>query len=285
MEKITKLSGILAPLLEIPEPPKQLYIEGTLPPPNTVLLAVVGSRKYSSYGREACEELIAGLAGSPISIVSGLAIGMDTIAHKAALGAGLHTIAFPGSGLDRKVLHPRSNIHLAGQIVKSGGALVSEYEPTFPAAVYTFPRRNSIMAGLVKAVLVIEAGEKSGTRITARLATEYNREVLAVPGSIFSQQSEGTNSLIKLGATPITESNDILAALGLKTNESGQRELDLVALSPLERKIVELLQVEPISRDELIRMLACAVSDANIALAALELKGVIIEYMSEVRLA
>ena len=181
MEKITKLSGILAPLLEIPEPPKQLYIEGTLPPPNTVLLAVVGSRKYSSYGREACEELIAGLAGSPISIVSGLAIGMDTIAHKAALGAGLHTIAFPGSGLDRKVLHPRSNIHLAGQIVKSGGALVSEYEPTFPAAVYTFPRRNRIMAGLVKAVLVIEAGEKSGTRITARLATEYNREVLAVP--------------------------------------------------------------------------------------------------------
>ena len=286
MQKITKLTGVLSPLLEIPEPPEQLYIEGSLPTPDKVLMAVVGSRRYSSYGREACEKLISGLAGSPISIVSGLAIGMDTIAHKAALSAGLHTSAFPGSGLDRKVLHPRSNIPLAEQIVKSGGALISEYDPKFPAAIYTFPRRNRIMAGLVKAVLVIEAGEKSGTRITARLATEYNRDVLAVPGSIFSPQSGGTNSLIKLGATPITESNDILRALGLDTSESGhQRELDFSALSPSERKVVELLQIEGLPRDELIRALACAVSDANIVLATLELKGVIMESMSEIRLA
>src|SRR3989338_1034647 len=122
-ERHTKLSGIFAPLLEIPEPPKQLYVEGTLPPLSTVLLAVVGSRKYSSYGKEACEKLISGLAGSPISIVSGLALGMDTIAHKSALAAGLHTIALPGSGLDRKFIHPRSNAPLADQIVRSGGAL------------------------------------------------------------------------------------------------------------------------------------------------------------------
>src|SRR3989338_2253085 len=127
-ERHTKLTGILAPLLEIPEPPKQLYIEGTIPPIGTTLLAVVGSRKYSSYGREACEKLIAGLAGSPISVVSGLAIGMDTIAHKSALTAGLHTVALPGSGLDRKIIHPHSNATLADQIVKSGGALISEYD-------------------------------------------------------------------------------------------------------------------------------------------------------------
>ena len=284
-ERHTKLTGILAPLLEIPEPPKQLYIEGQLPPLGTALLAVVGSRKFSSYGREACEKLIGGLSGSPISIVSGLALGMDSIAHKTALAAGLHTIAFPGSGLDSKFIHPRSNAPLADLIVKNGGALISEYDPTYPAAIYTFPRRNRIMAGFVKAVLVIEAGEKSGTRITARLATEYNRDVLAVPGSIFSTQSGGTNSLIKLGATPITCSNDILSALGLEPREDGQRTLDFGTLSPLERKVVELLQVEGLPRDELIRALDCQVSDANIALAALELKGIIMESLSEVHLA
>jgi DNA processing protein len=285
VELVKKLSGVLSPLQEIPEPPKQLYVEGHLPGVGTIFLAVVGSRRYSSYGKEACERLIGGLAGSPISIVSGLALGMDTIAHKAALAADLHTIAFPGSGLDREVLHPRSNAPLADQIVKSGGALVSEYDPLFPAAVYTFPRRNRIMAGLSKAVLVIEAAERSGTRITARLATEYNRDVLAVPGSIFSAQSEGTNSLIKLGATPVTNSNDILVALGLEAKEGAQRELDFSSLSPLERKVVELLSLEPQERDTLIRTLNCQVSDANIALASLELKGLIIESMSQFRLA
>ncbi|HEY4518084.1 MAG TPA: DNA-processing protein DprA [Candidatus Paceibacterota bacterium] len=284
MERITKLGGLFAPLNEIPEPPEQLYIEGSLPPSGHTLLAVVGSRKFSSYGKDVCAQLIEGLAGRPISIVSGLAIGMDTLAHKAALSAGLHTIGMPGSGLARKVLHPHSNRILADEIVKRGGCLISEYDPEYPAGVYTFPRRNRIMAGLVKAVLVIEAGEKSGTRITARLATEYNRDVLAVPGSIFSPQSMGANQLIRLGAAPITCSSDILTALDFQVDESGQRELDLTDLTDCQRQIVEMLSIEPLPRDEIILALELGASEVNTALAALEIKGVITETLGEVRL-
>src|SRR3989344_749060 len=278
------LTGALSPLTEIPEPPTQLYIEGTLPTPETVLLAVVGSRKYSSYGRDACEKLISGLSGQNISIVSGLAVGMDTIAHKAALEAGLQTIAFPGSGLDRSVLHPHSNRALADEIVKKGGCLISEYDPTYPAGMHTFPRSNRLMAGLCKAVLVIEAGMQSGTRITARLATEYNRDVLAVPGSIFSPNSQGTNELIRLGATPVTASSDILTALGFQVDESGQKELDLESLTNHERMIVELLKTEPLPRDEVIRLAELEISLANTALATLEIKGIITESLGELRL-
>lgn len=287
MEKITKLTGILSPLNEIPEPPKQLYLEGALPPEGTTLLAVVGSRKFSSYGKEACNELIAGLAGKPISIVSGLAIGMDTLAHKAALSAGLHTLAMPGSGLSRSVLHPPSNCNLADEILRRGGCLLSEYDPEMPAGTFTFPRRNRLMAGLAKAVLVVEAGEKSGTRITARLATEYNREVLAVPGSIFSPQSAGANQLLRLGATPITDSNEILVALGFPSSalaSGGQASFDFADLTDTQQKIVELLSVEPLPRDEIIQELEVSTSEANTALAALEIKGVITEAMGEVRL-
>ncbi|MEK7536009.1 MAG: DNA-processing protein DprA [Patescibacteria group bacterium] len=282
--KITQLIGMLAPLNEIPEPPEQLYIEGTLPDEGVTLLAVVGSRRYSTYGRDVCEKLIEGLAGQNISIISGLAVGMDTIAHRAALDANLHTISFPGSGLDRKVLHPHSNRALADEIVKKGGCLISEYDPTYPAGVHTFPRRNRLMAGLAKAVLVIEAGDRSGTLITSRLATEYNRDVLAVPGSIFSPNSNGTNMLIRLGATPITSSADILTALGFQVDESSQKELNLTDLTDNERLIVELLKTEPLPRDEVIRLTELEVSTANTALATLEIKGITTESMGELRL-
>ena len=234
-----------------------------------------------------CEDLIAGLAGYPIAIVSGLAIGIDTIAHKAALKAKLSTIAFPGSGLDRSVLHPSSNKKLADEIIYAGGALVAEYEPLMPAGIHTFPKRNRLMAALSKASLIIEAGEKSGTLITARLALDYNREVLAVPGSIFNPGSKGTNSLIRLGATPITCSKDILEALGFNTptdEESKQASL-FSNLSENEQKIVELLQVEPLPRDELIMLSSLSAALANSNLAVLEIKGLIKETMGEVRLA
>ena len=190
----------------------------------------------------------------------------------------------PGSGLSRKVLHPHSNRVLADEIVKRGGCLISEYDPEYPAGVYTFPQRNRLMAGLVKAVLVIEAGEKSGTRITARLATEYNRDVLVVPGSIFSPQSAGANQLLRLGATPITSSSDILTALGFQVDESGQRELDLTDLTDCQRQIVEMLSIEPLPRDEILQALETSVAEGNSALAALEIKGVITETLGEVRL-
>lgn len=274
------------PLLrEIPDAPEELWLEGVLPKwDKTRVLAVVGSRKYSQYGKDACEKIISGLAGYSIIIVSGLAIGIDTIVHKAALKAGLITIAVPGSGLDRSVLHPRSNARLADEIVESGGALISEQPPTAPAGLHTFPRRNRIMAGLSHAVLIAEAGEQSGTLITARLALDYNREVMAVPGSIFSPNSFGTNYLIKQGAVPVTESGDILKIFGLEEKENGQGKL-FENLSPQEKKIVEILFIEALSRDELIKELEMSVSEANTLLSAMEIKGIIAERMGEVRLA
>src|SRR3989344_8878721 len=167
-----------AQLLEIPQPPKRLWVRGKLPGAGTKLLAVVGSRAMTQYGQAACEKLITGLAGYPISIVSGLALGVDTCAHKAALSAGLHTLAFPGSGLDDDVLYPRSNRDFVKEILEKGGGMLSEYAPTTHSHVRYFPERNRLMVGISDAVLVIEAGAKSGTLITARLASEYNRELL-----------------------------------------------------------------------------------------------------------
>src|SRR3989344_5631738 len=170
-------------LLEIPQPPETLYVRGTLPDPTQFYyLAVVGSRKFTNYGREAVERIIGGLAGYPICIVSGLAMGIDAIAHRVALDAGLPTVAIPGSGLDSSVIYPRSNLALAREIIENGGALLSEFAPDLRAAPWTFPQRNRIMAGISQSTLVIEAEEKSGTLITARLAFDYNRNVFAVPG-------------------------------------------------------------------------------------------------------
>lgn len=272
------------PLLEIPEPPAQLYLEGAWPDPNFILLTVVGSRRFSTYGRDACEKIIRELAGYPVAIVSGLALGIDTIAHESALAAHLPTLAFPGSGLDQSVLHPHSNRRLADEIVAAGGALVSEFEPTYPAGLHTFPRRNRLMAGVSRATLVIEAGEKSGTLITARLALDYNRDVYAVPGSIFSPNSFGTNNLIRQGAATITSGFDILQALGLASDLPAQSQLPLTDLSPLEKQIVDLLTVEALPRDLLISQLNLSTSEVNTTLAVMEIKGLIKETMGEIRL-
>ncbi|MBX2866739.1 DNA-processing protein DprA [Candidatus Kaiserbacteria bacterium] len=205
-------------LCEIPDPPEQLYVRGKLPPSDTTYLAVVGSRKYTEYGRRVVETLIQDLRGHNICIVSGLALGIDALAHEAALQNNLHTIAVPGSGLDDSVLYPKTNRRLAERILESGGALLSEFEPTFKATRWSFPRRNRIMAGLSHAVLIIEAEEKSGTLITARMAADYNRDVLVVPGDIFSKNSHGTHQFLKLGATPVTCADDILDALSFDRN-------------------------------------------------------------------
>ncbi len=274
-------------LAEIPKPPTELYCEGTLPDfAEYKLLTVVGSRKFSRYGRDVCEALISGLKGYNVVIVSGLALGIDAISHQAALDAGLLTIAVPGSGLSREVLHPRTNHKLADEIVKSGGALLSEYEPLMPAGLHTFPERNRIMVGMSHAVLLIEAAERSGTLITARLTTEYNRELLAVPHDITRVTAQGVNQFLKLGATLVTESADILQALGIDPEVSSeQRQIAFENLSKDEQKVVELLSSDPLSRDELIRKLGLDISKANILLSAMELKDLIKEEMGEVRLA
>ena len=278
MWKLEKLdpSEFPSQLLEIPEPPKELWFSGTLPPSETVLLTVVGSRKYTSYGKEACEEIISGLRGYDIAVVSGLALGIDTIAHEAAMAAGLPTIAVPGSGLDPSVIYPRSNLQLAGRILDAGGALLSEFAPDFRATDWSFPQRNRIMAGLAKATLLIEAGERSGTLITARLAADYNREVLVVPGSIFSPASRGTHQFLKLGATPVTSSEDVLRTLGFTPEETPAQEVDLSTLSEAERAVMEFL-TEPQNRDHIIEALEISASDANILLMKMEIAGLIVE--------
>jgi DNA processing protein len=263
-------------LLEIPQPPKELWLRGMLPPPDTALLTVVGARKYSSYGKDVCEQLIAGLRGAPVAIISGLALGIDAIAHEAALRAELPTIAVPGSGLDHSVLYPRSNVGLAERIVEHGGALLSEFAPDFRATQWSFPQRNRIMAGLAKATLIIEAEQKSGTLITARMATDYNRDVFTVPGSIFSPNSAGPNMLLKLGATPITSSADILEALGLNTETAIQESIDFSSLSPEEARVMELL-ITPLPREALITRLQCSASEANILFMKMEIAGLIRE--------
>ena len=286
MSTIKRLSpGQFPPQLrEIPDVPKELFLEGKLPDSSFIYLTIVGSRKYSSYGREACEKIISELAGYPVAISSGLAFGIDTIAHQAALQAGLPTVAIPGSGLGRDVLHPSSNRKLADEIVEAGGALLSEFPPDYPAGLHTFPRRNRIMAGLAKGVLIVEAGDKSGTLITAKLATDYNRDVYAIPGSIFSSGSLGTNNLIKLGATPVCSGRDLLIGLGFDLpDEYGQQKLNLESLTKSEQKVYEILKIEPLPRDELIRTLNLPISEANVLLATMEIKGLIKEMMGEIR--
>lgn len=272
-------------LHEIPDPPKKLFLAGSLPRTKNKILTVVGSRKYSPYGKEVCEFLIEGLTGHPITIVSGLALGTDSIAHRSALKNNIQTIAVPGSGLSPKVLYPRSNFSLAHEILENGGGLLSEFESDFKVnGRWSFPQRNRIMAGMSHAVLVIEAEEKSGTLITSRLATEYNRDVLTVPGSIFASQSSGPHMLIRLGATPVTRPNDILEALNIEVKEKTAKEIDPTNLTEDEQKIIEVLKQGLLEKDLLIKNSQLETSRAQIALMSLEIKGLIKEITGEISL-
>jgi DNA processing protein len=222
------------------------------------------------------------LRGYPIVIVSGLAVGIDALSHEAALDAGLLAMAFPGSGISEEAFFPPTSLKLAEKIILSGGCLLSEFEPNFKAAYYTFPMRNRLVAGISKAALIIEAQEKSGTLITARMALDYNKEVLAVPGPINSDFSKGTNKLIRQGATPITSSDDILEVLGFKVDkESKQRSLFEDA-SPQEKAVLNIL-TEPLERDELIRKMKLPTGAANTVLSVMEIKGLIKEELGEIR--
>lgn len=268
------------PLLrEMTDPPLFLYMRGSLPSFNSKFLTVVGARRYSEYGKNVCRSLISSLAGTDTVIISGLALGIDAIAHRAALDCGLKSIAIPGSGLRNKILYPRTNFPLAIEIINKGGALLSEFEPEFRASLWSFAKRNRIMAGISHATLIIEAEKKSGTLITSRFATEYNREVYAVPGSIFSKNSEGPHMLISLGATPITSGDDLKQALGIKENP-------VVLLktyedcSQDEMSILNLLD-SPLSKDILLHKSRFSIHTLNMLITTLELKGYIKESYGE----
>lgn len=198
-------------LNELPERdiPEMLYAIGEPPFSKSPLVAIVGTRRPTPSGIKIAEALTETLVRMGVVTVSGLALGIDGVVHRQTIVSGGKTIAVVGSGLDMSVLYPKRHHELARKIVETGGALISEYEPTTAPAPWTFPKRNRIIAGIAHATIVVEAAEKSGARITARLATEYNRDVAAVPGNIFSDLSKGTNQLIKSGAFPITHPDDL----------------------------------------------------------------------------
>ncbi len=276
---ITKIKTRTAsPLLsEIPDAPQDIYVRGNLPPVGNACLAVVGSRNYTNYGKQAVEYLIGGLRGYPISIISGLAIGMDTLAHETALATGLHTLVVPGSGIDDSVIYPRRNRGLAQKILECGGGLLSEYEPNFKATIWSFPRRNRIMAGLAHAVLLVEASEKSGTLITARLTAEYNRDLLVVPGNIFSDNSRGVHQFLKLGATPVTSPQDIIDALHLTRDEDASVAISQELSGTSEEILVLQVLSEPKDNDTIIRSLPFPQEETLTLLMRMELDGKIKE--------
>jgi DNA processing protein len=266
----------------LPKQPKQLFIRGTFPTDkHLVFLTVVGARDCSTYGKEACEMLIKGLRGYPVVIISGLALGIDTIAHEAAIDAGLTTIAFPGSGLDDTVIYPRANRKLAEKILNANGCLLSEFQNNQKTNDWLFPARNRLLAGISKATLIIEATHKSGSRITTKFATEYNRDVLAVPGSIFSRNSEAPNELIRMGATPITNPEELLESLGFQV--TNQPPLDLFTQASPDEQIILKLLGSPMQRGDLIRASGLTVSQASILLSQMELRGIIKDMGGELR--
>lgn len=258
-------------LREIPEPPPSLWLRGELAPKGHKTLAVVGSRALSSYGREAITHFISGLKGYPISIVSGIALGADAAAHQAALAYGLHTVAVLGSGLDDSVLSPKTNLGIAHDILAAGGGLLSEHPPLYVPRPYDFPSRNRIVVGMADAVLIIEAGERSGTLITARLAAEYNRELLCVPHRIGDPHGFGSHLFLRLGATLATHPLHLLEALQIPPifTESTQTLL----LEGNEKTVYDLLSA-PTRRDKLVKASGLTVDDTLTALVTLELKGV-----------
>jgi DNA processing protein len=259
-------------LKELPDPPGLLYIKGKIIPEDEIALAVVGSRRYSSYGKQATEKIVYPLAKNKLTIVSGLALGIDSIAHEVALQAKGRTVGVLGCGLDQ--IYPVSNIRLADKIIASGGAIISEFPLGMPALRYNFPIRNRIIAGLTLGTLVIECAEGSGSLLTASAALEYNREVFAVPGEIFSPTSEGTNRLIKMGAKMVTTHSDILEELLLEEKVKENQAREVMADTAEEKILLELLR-EPVSIDFLVIKSKLTAAAVNACLLQMEMKGLV----------
>jgi DNA processing protein len=260
-------------LSEIYDPPPIFYYRGELD--NYFNIAIVGSRKHTSYGKNVTEEIARGLAQNNVAVVSGLALGIDAIAHSTAIEAGGKTIAVLGAGLDRQSIYPSSHRYLADKIEASGGAVISEFPLGAPALRHHFPQRNRIISGLSRGVLVIEAGENSGSLITAKCALEQNREVFAVPGSIYSNVSSGTNKLIKDGAISVTSVNDIIEALDLKQAITHLENKKIIPASREEEVILAHLSREPRHVNELIRLSTLDTRTINSTLIIMEMKGMV----------
>ena len=257
-------------LRNIYDPPPVIYVKGELLPEDDWAVAVVGTRHASVYGKEAARQLAADLAQNGVTVVSGLAAGIDAVAHQAALDAGGRTLAVLGSGVD--VIYPEQNRRLAEQLVDHG-ALLSEYPLGTRPERSNFPPRNRLISGLSLGTVVVEAGARSGALITSDFAAEQGREVFAVPGSIFQRSCEGTNRLIQDGAKAVLVVNDVLEELNLSQITQQAEVRATVPTTPVERAVLDLLSAEPTHVDELGRAADLPAPTVSSTLALLELKG------------
>jgi DNA processing protein len=270
---LTQQDGDYPQLLQhIADPPPVLYLRGELCPEDDPSVAIVGTRRPTVYGRQAAELFARGLAQHGVTVVSGLARGVDTYAHQAALEGGGRTIAVLGSGLD--IIYPAENRRLAAE-VSERGALVSEFPLGTQPDGMNFPRRNRIISGLSAACLVVEAGDTSGALITAEFALEQGRDVFAVPGNIFSPASRGPNRLITDGAKPACRVEDILEELEIETAVVQREAREAIPKSESEVAILRCLGHEPVHIDEIRRTVCLPMSVVSSALTMLELKGLV----------
>ena len=261
-------------LKEIYDAPAVILCKGSFEKSDDFALGIVGTRRPSAYGKRVARDMSYDLAKAGLVIVSGLAFGIDTIAHKAALEAGGRTIAVLGSGLSEQSIYPQDNKELAKEIAKAG-AVISDFPLNMPSLPQHFPYRNRIISGLCRGVLIIEAAEKSGALITANSALDQNREVFAVPGSIFSETSKGTNYLIKSGAKLVDCAQDILEELNLESVKSYVETREILPDSKEEARILENLSQEPLHVNALIKKTGFPVSQVNALLSVMEIKGMV----------
>jgi DNA processing protein len=259
-------------LNEIDQPPPVLYTQGNINPDDEWSVAIVGTRRVTAYGRQVAEDIAGRLARNGLTIISGLARGVDSIAHQAALDAGGRTLAVLGSGIDR--IYPPENRHLAEQI-RANGALISEFSPNTPPEASNFPQRNRLISGLSLAVIVIEAGIKSGALITASFAADQGREVFAVPGNITSPGSMGTNRLIQNGAHPLLSAEQVLEILELSMVAEHRTARVALPSDAVEAQLFEILGVEPLHIDEVTNRTEIPVEKVTATLALMELKGMV----------
>jgi len=259
-------------LKEIDQPPPVLYIRGEYLPDDLFAVAIVGTRRITSYGRQITEEISAFLAANGITVISGLARGVDAVAHQSALKSGGRTIGVLGSGIDK--IYPPEHRGLAEQMMERG-AIVSDYAPGTPPDASNFPPRNRIISGLSLAVVVVEAGETSGALITAEFAAEQGREVFAVPGSILAPQSKGTNKLIRDGALPLLSPSDLMLALDLTRMGEQKSARKVLPADEIEARLLNVLGHEPLHVDEIRNQTDLPIEKVSATLVLMELKGMV----------
>ncbi len=259
-------------LLEIDQPPPVLYVRGEVLPEDDWAVAVVGTRRITAYGRLIAERVAGFLARNGITVISGLARGVDAASHKTALESGGRTIAVLGSGVDR--IYPPEHRKLAEAIIQNG-AVISDYTLGTPPDAMNFPPRNRIISGLAQAVIIVEAGERSGALITARFAADQGRDVFAVPGNINAPNSAGTNRLIQQGAHPLVDPQEILEVLNLTMISQHQTARAVLPTDKTEAKLLHIVSQEPVHVDEICNHASLPIETVTATLAMMELKGMV----------